>query len=71
MMLRTFNEWSALGYKIKKGSKSIWVNDVSMFSEKQVEKTIKPDFGSQWAGCTPNGFEEDKDLNRIYEQDGW
>lgn len=35
---RTFNEWSRAGYKIKKGSKATWINDVAHFNEEQVEK---------------------------------
>lgn len=36
--MKTFKEWSSLGYKIKKGSKATWVNNFAMFSKKQVEK---------------------------------
>lgn len=36
--LKTFNEWSNLGYKIIKGSKATWVDGIAKFSEKQVQK---------------------------------
>jgi hypothetical protein len=39
--MKTFNDWSYLGYKIKKGSKATWVDDVAMFSSFQVEKVIR------------------------------
>lgn len=38
MELRTFNEWSAAGYSILKGSKATWVDNVAMFSREQVMK---------------------------------
>lgn len=34
---KTFHQWSALGYKVKKGSKATWITDVPMFSKEQVE----------------------------------
>ena len=34
----TFDEWSKMGYKIIKGSKAVWVDDVAHFNENQVEK---------------------------------
>lgn len=36
--MKTFKEWSSLGYKIKKGSKATWIDNVAMFDKKQVEK---------------------------------
>jgi len=40
--MKTFNEWSRLGYKIKKGSKATWVEGVAMFSKDQVRKRPPP-----------------------------
>jgi hypothetical protein len=37
-ILRSFKLWSSLGYKIKKNSKAIWINDEPLFSEDQVVK---------------------------------
>ena len=37
-MYRTFKQWSEAGYKIKKGSKATWVDNVAKFDSKQVEK---------------------------------
>jgi len=48
MDYRTFNQWSSAGYKILKGSKATWIDDIPMFSEKQVTKTVKPDYGNHW-----------------------
>jgi len=39
--MKTFDEWSSLGYKIIKGSKAMWVDGVAKFSEKQVMKNRK------------------------------
>jgi len=36
--MKTFNEWSALGYKIIKGSKATWVDGVAKFSTSQVTR---------------------------------
>lgn len=36
MDYKTFDHWSAMGYKIVKGSKATWINDVAMFSKDQV-----------------------------------
>ena len=36
-MLKTFDEWSSLGYKIKAGSKSIKQNGQNLFKDTQVE----------------------------------
>ena len=33
---RTFEEWSRLGYKIKRGSKATWVEGKALFNNKQV-----------------------------------
>ena len=40
--LKTFDEWSQAGYKIRKGSKAKWVDNVPMFSRSQVEWYVKP-----------------------------
>lgn len=37
-LLRTFDEWDKAGYKIKKGSKAIWVNGIAMFATEQCFK---------------------------------
>lgn len=39
-MYRTFNDWSLLGFLIKKGSKATWIENIPMFSEKQVTKKM-------------------------------
>ncbi len=36
--LASFDQWSALGYKIKKGSKATWIEGKAIFTNKQVEK---------------------------------
>lgn len=46
MEYKTFDEWSEAGYKIKKGSKAKWIDDVAMFSSKQVEP-FKKKFSKQ------------------------
>lgn len=55
MDYKTFNQWSLNGYKIKRGSKAIWISNVPMFSNEQVELYAKPVSGNHWKGCTPKG----------------
>lgn len=52
---KTFDEWSKLGYKINKGSKATWVDNVAMFAEQQVTKSVKPNYGNHFKYCTPKG----------------
>ncbi len=52
---KTFNEWSELGYKIKKGSKGTKINGKFFFSSDQVERTsyksgMSPPYGGREAG---------------------
>lgn len=44
---KTFQEWSSMGYKILKGSKSVGRNasGVCLFSAEQVHKAFQPDMG--------------------------
>lgn len=39
--IKTFQEWSDLGYQIVKGSKATWVDGKPMFKENQVVKYKK------------------------------
>jgi len=39
--LRTFQEWSAAGYKVKKGSKAAWFEGKPLFHQGQVDKYVK------------------------------
>lgn len=63
---RTFKEWSALGFKIKRGSKAHWIDAVAVFAADQVEKTKKFDYGNHWIGCAPKGtgdyYDGDQDM---------
>lgn len=56
--MKTFQEWSEAGYKILKGSKATWVENVAMFSQEQVTKSTRPTraiSGNTWIGCAPKG----------------
>lgn len=68
---RTFDEWSRAGYKIVKGSKATWFEDVAKFSNKQVVRSVKPVYGNHWKGCTPKGTsshwnDEEYEDNHLY-----
>jgi hypothetical protein len=52
---KTFAEWSKLGYKITKGSRATWVDDVAMFAEQQVSRSVKPVYGNHFKDCAPKG----------------
>jgi hypothetical protein len=54
MDYKTFNDWSSKGYKILKGSKATWIDNVPMFSENQVVKSVRPSYGNHWKGCVPD-----------------
>jgi hypothetical protein len=47
MIWKTFNDWSAEGYKIKKGSKATWFEGVAKFNESQVVQHI-PRLRRKW-----------------------
>lgn len=66
MDYRTFNEWSSAGYKIKKGSKAKWIDDVPMFSEKQVTKYTKPSrtWGYSYSAEYPDWDDPFEDMAR-------
>lgn len=63
MQMKTFKEWSSLGYRIKKGSRATWEDGIAKFSEKQVierdighspDLQIDEDFATclgQWDWC--------------------
>jgi hypothetical protein len=46
--LRSFDEWSSMGYRIRKGSMAHWVDGKPKFSRDQVKKKIN--FGNHWQG---------------------
>jgi len=55
MNQKTFNQWSELGYKIKKGSKGTKIDNQFLFSRSQVEKFgysagMRPPSGGREAG---------------------
>lgn len=65
-MFKSFDDWSRAGYKIKKGSKAVWINNTAMFSEQQVTKNVvKPSSRpmSTFRHCTPKGTSELWDLD--------
>ena len=65
---KTFNSWSSSGYKIIKGSKATWVNEVAMFSSDQVVK-VQPtwrQFGSSRKGKGYNDYMEHDELAEAY-----
>ena len=61
--MKTFKDWSALGYTVIKGSKAHWIDNVPMFDDNQVKKyekrqygsVSKKSYGNQYYGCTPKG----------------
>ena len=62
---KTFAEWSKSGYKINKGARATWIDNVAMFAEQQVTETSprapyphqssRAGYGNHWQGCTPKG----------------
>lgn len=65
--LKTFKDWSYLGYTIKKGSKAHWVDGVAMFDSTQVKKYEKPSYHNNWHG---KRFEEGYDHDELAEAYG-
>lgn len=66
--MKTFQEWSNSGYKIKKGSKGIKVGDNFYFTEQQVQYSPRYSYNATFRGCAPKGtgavwyLEEDEEL---------
>ena len=62
---KTFAEWSKSGYKINKGARATWIDNVAMFAEQQVtesgfqaqrpRQSSPGSYGNHWKGCTPKG----------------
>jgi hypothetical protein len=78
--IKTFDEWSRLGFKILKGSKSIGKNKdgLCLFSEKQVSKWARagydvyksPDYRTQYEKEWDR-IEEKNRANRATEEAEW
>jgi len=53
--LKTFNEWSGLGYKINKGSKATRICGLNYFNKSQVTYTRRSNGsrGYHWIGTDP------------------
>jgi hypothetical protein len=65
-VFKTFNQWSSEGFKISKGSKATWINNIAHFSDKQVLyvglQTLKP---PRWMLNSNMNYDTD------YDQNGW
>ena len=66
--LKTFQQWSDLGYKILKGSKARWVNGVAVFSRDQVIHRTTYVVPRQFADFDR---EEDSELADFYGISPW
>ncbi len=51
--MKTFNDWSCLGFKIKKGSKAHWIDGIPMFDKTQVTKVTYPKEKGSYKTCSP------------------
>jgi len=59
--LKTFDEWSALGYKIIKGSKAKYVDCLPMFTPEQVTKVPRRRSNSHMRYDSHSPFGDDYD----------
>ncbi len=65
-MYRTFDDWSARGYKILKGSKATIRNGKPKFSETQVENYSKPAYTTRDSSYDTCPYGDGYDVGGIY-----
>lgn len=65
-MYYPFHTWSAMGYKINKGSKATWIDGVPMFTENQVTKVPPRKYVRQ-----PKWIQADDDYDDPMTFDNW
>jgi len=78
MLTHSFDEWSKLGYTIKKGSKASWVDNIAVFTEDQVRPFITQRYSSsnqRYPVSMPNYYQRQSDVDRdrpetVYYADG-
>ena len=72
VILRSFDQWSGRGYKIKKGSKAHWVNGAPVFDYSQVERiSILSMYGYGRRKLVDTSDEHDVDSVEIYGDDAF
>jgi hypothetical protein len=66
MVYLTFDQWTRASYKIKKGSKAVWIDGVAKFSKDQVEE-----YFPRWPQDSYDDYESDSEQADYYGISAW